>query len=114
MTYDVLLGDRDDRYHTAEATFTGTTATGPATVGTEVFTGERIPLSNDSDEFEVGGAYYKQSPSDMEFNSGRTFVIGPSFAYGITIGRGSNHMYSQDIIYDNMKLAKFKSKATNK
>ena len=42
---DVLLGDGDDRWWTGGGTLSGTTSMGPATVGTEVYTGERMRAS---------------------------------------------------------------------
>jgi len=110
---DVLLGDGDDRWWTGGGTLSALTSIGPATVGTEVYTGERMsaseyrltygPPSPDTPNASYDGIYI-QWESEYTLNSGRSFVLTPA---SIWIDRGPKHSFSQIGIHNALGYPNF-------
>ncbi|RCX00990.1 RHS repeat-associated core domain-containing protein, partial [Schleiferia thermophila] len=116
-----VLGDRDDRFWTGGGSLQFSTgATSSLTMGTDVFTGERLgknPLTGGwllNGSNPAGGKFgtYAQTPGQQLLNNGQTyFRVENGMLMGIGSVGGQNHMYSQDAIHNTLGHPLFLSTA---
>lgn len=104
------LGDRDDRWWTGGGSVQVAMGGGSLTLGTDVFTGERMGQDFAGNWLLQGGnpaggrhGTYRQSTYNQLLNNGQTFLrLQNNFQTGWGAVGGSNHMYSQDFIHNRI------------
>ncbi len=104
------LGDRDDRWWTGGGSVQVAMGGGSLTLGTDVFTGERMGQNFAGNWLLQGGnpaggrhGTYRQSTYNQLLNNGQTFLrLQNNFQTGWGAVGGSSHMYSQDFIHNRL------------
>jgi RHS repeat-associated protein len=119
-----LLGNRDDRHYTGGAALQLSAPNNSTlTLGTDVFTGDRISQGGGkyvlADGNPGGGLYgtYAQTGEQQNLNNGQSFIktTGPlNMIIGNTTGGGADHMYLQRALHNSpvFKNPVFHSTAT--